>query len=36
MKLTYRDLPATPSNKTDSLGKIENRRTEIICNEWEK
>lgn len=35
MKLTYRDLPATPSNKTDSLGKIENRRTEIICNEWE-
>ena len=35
MKLTYRNLPESPSNVKDSLGQIENRRVEIICNEWE-
>jgi outer membrane protein OmpA-like peptidoglycan-associated protein len=35
MKLTYRDLPANPSNSKDSLGQIENRRVEILCNEWD-
>ncbi|MDR0927868.1 MAG: OmpA family protein [Ignavibacteria bacterium] len=35
MKVTARDQPANPSNKTDSLGKLENRRVELICSEWE-
>lgn len=35
MKLTYRNLPKTPSNPRDSLGIIENRRVELVCDEWE-
>ncbi|MPM55247.1 hypothetical protein SDC9_102040 [bioreactor metagenome] len=35
MKLTYRDIPATPSNRKDTLGMKENRRVELICSEWE-
>jgi outer membrane protein OmpA-like peptidoglycan-associated protein len=35
MKLTYRDIPVTASNRKDSLGMRENRRVEIISTEWE-
>jgi outer membrane protein OmpA-like peptidoglycan-associated protein len=35
MKLVYRDLPNTPSNRTDSLGMQENRRVELVSKEWE-
>jgi outer membrane protein OmpA-like peptidoglycan-associated protein len=35
MKIVARNLPALPSNKTDSLGKLENRRVEIVSKEWE-
>lgn len=35
MKLEFRDQPERVSNLNDSLGIVENRRTEIICEEWE-
>ncbi len=35
MKLEFRDEPELPSNKRDSMGIVENRRTEIICEDWE-
>jgi outer membrane protein OmpA-like peptidoglycan-associated protein len=35
MRRTARDLPAIPSNRTDSLGTAENRRVEILCDDWE-
>lgn len=35
MKLTFRDLPRTASNKNDSLGRQENRRVELVSTEWE-
>lgn len=35
MKLTARDLPAVPSNRDDSLGLAENRRVEILCDDWD-
>jgi len=34
MKLVVRDKPLHPSNVNDSLGVQENRRVEIICNDW--
>ncbi len=34
MKLTFRDKPAVVSNLNDSLGIQENRRVEILCNDW--
>lgn len=30
-----RDLPELPSNRTDPLGIVENRRTEITSSDWE-
>ncbi len=35
MKLEFRDIPELPSNQKDSMGLVENRRTEIICEDWE-
>ncbi len=37
MTLEFRDqkLPDLPSNPKDSMGIIENRRTEILCEDWE-
>ncbi len=35
MKLEFRNLPELPSNQKDSMGCVENRRTEIICDDWE-
>src|SRR5689334_2139156 len=35
MRLEFHDLPERPSNKKDSLGIAENRRVEILSNEWE-
>jgi outer membrane protein OmpA-like peptidoglycan-associated protein len=35
MKLIARDLPNIPSNRDDSLGAAENRRVEILCDDWE-
>lgn len=35
MTVEYRDLPKTPSNIKDSLGIVENRRVELICDRWE-
>ena len=35
MKLVARDLPAVPSNRDDSLGLAENRRVEILCDDWD-
>ncbi len=35
MKLEFRDIPELPSNPKDSMGIVENRRTEIICEDWE-
>jgi outer membrane protein OmpA-like peptidoglycan-associated protein len=35
MKLTARDLPAVPSNRDDSLGLAENRRVEILSDDWD-
>ncbi|MFH1052493.1 MAG: OmpA family protein [bacterium] len=35
MKLSFRDKPAVVSNVKDSLGIEENRRVEILCNNWE-
>lgn len=34
MKLTFRDKPAVVSNLKDSLGIVENRRVEIVCDDW--
>ncbi len=34
MKLTFRDKPQVVSNLKDSLGIVENRRVEILCNDW--
>ncbi len=34
MKLTFRDKPAVVSNLKDSLGIQENRRVEILCDDW--
>lgn len=34
MKLTFRDKPAVVSNLKDSLGIVENRRVEILCDDW--
>lgn len=35
MKLVVRDLPNVPSNRDDSLGLAENRRVEIVCDDWD-
>ncbi len=35
MKIVARDLPSVPSNREDSLGIIENRRVEILCDDWD-
>lgn len=35
MKLVARDLPAVPSNRDESLGLAENRRVEILCDDWD-
>lgn len=35
MKLTFRDKPAIVSNLKDSLGIVENRRVEILCDDWQ-
>ncbi len=35
MTITIRDLPKTPSNIRDSLGIVENRRVELLCDRWE-
>jgi outer membrane protein OmpA-like peptidoglycan-associated protein len=35
MRRVARDVPAIPSNRTDSLGTAENRRVEILCDDWE-
>jgi len=35
MKIVARELPSTPSNREDSLGNIENRRVEILCDDWD-
>jgi outer membrane protein OmpA-like peptidoglycan-associated protein len=35
MKVQARDLPSVPSNRDDSLGAEENRRVEIVCDDWE-
>ncbi|MFY7999389.1 MAG: OmpA family protein [Candidatus Kapaibacteriota bacterium] len=35
MKLVARDLPNVPSNRDDSLGLAENRRVEIVCDDWD-
>lgn len=35
MKIQARDLPLVPSNRDDSLGIMENRRVEIVCDDWE-
>ncbi len=35
MKLSYRDMPKHPSNPKDTLGREENRRVEILTDEWE-
>jgi len=35
MKLSFRDKPAVVSNVKDTLGITENRRVEILCNNWE-
>ncbi len=34
MKLTYLTKPKVVSNLKDSLGIVENRRTEILCDDW--
>jgi outer membrane protein OmpA-like peptidoglycan-associated protein len=34
MKLTFRDKPLVVSNLKDSLGIQENRRVEILCDDW--
>lgn len=34
MKLTFRNKPLLPSNQKDSLGMQENRRVEILCDDW--
>lgn len=34
MKITVRNQPAVVSNLNDSLGIVENRRVEILCNDW--
>ncbi len=33
--LAARDLPEHPSNRKDPLGLVENRRTEIVSDDWE-
>ncbi|MFW6276974.1 MAG: hypothetical protein ACOC2K_04765, partial [Bacteroidota bacterium] len=35
MKLIIRNEPKVPSNPRDSLGIRENRRVEILCDDWE-
>jgi outer membrane protein OmpA-like peptidoglycan-associated protein len=35
MKVSARDLPTVPSNRDDSLGTEENRRVELLCDEWD-
>lgn len=35
MKIVARGLPAVPSNRNDSLGNEENRRVEIVCDDWD-
>ncbi|TAE22624.1 MAG: hypothetical protein EAZ92_15570 [Candidatus Kapaibacterium sp.] len=35
MKVSARDLPAVPSNRDDSLGAEENRRVEILADDWD-
>ncbi|MCS6808431.1 MAG: OmpA family protein [Candidatus Kapabacteria bacterium] len=35
MKIVVRSLPAVPSNREDSLGLVENRRVEILCDDWD-
>jgi len=35
MKIQYRDFPKTKSNPRDSMGWEENRRVEILCDNWE-
>ena len=35
MRLSARDIPAVPSNRDDSLGVAENRRVEILCDDWD-
>lgn len=34
MKLTYRNQPAVISNLKDTMGIVENRRTEILSTDW--
>ncbi len=35
LKVESRGLPKLPSNKKDSMGVVENRRVELLCDEWE-
>jgi hypothetical protein len=35
MKLTFLPKPKVVSNLKDSLGIVENRRAEILCDDWE-
>lgn len=35
MEIVIRDFPASPSNNKDTLGQIENRRVELVSDEWE-
>ncbi len=35
MKLTFRNKPAVVSNLKDPMGIVENRRVEILCDNWE-
>ncbi len=34
MKLSFRDKPAVVSNLKDPMGIVENRRVEILCDNW--
>lgn len=35
MKIEYRNFPKIKSNPKDSMGLAENRRVELICDDWE-
>jgi len=35
MKIVFRDFPKTKSNPKDSMGWQENRRVELLCDNWE-
>ena len=35
MKIEYRNFPAIKSNPRDSMGLAENRRVEILCDNWD-